>query len=116
MIEARQPCGAFSLLCGAEEVMIEENLAMTAFFLFREPLTGLMSRPTVIYFHFSHQLLFVGMHTQSQHEPLLSPAFYGIYGSEQTDTFFAHANTETLLQPTVLALVPVVLVNLTLSV
>ena len=32
------------------------------------------------------------------------------------DTFFAHANTEAFLQSTILALVPVVLVNLTLSV
>ncbi len=39
-----------------------------------------------------------------------------VSGLGQTDTFFAHANTETLLQSTVLALVPVVLVNLTLSV
>lgn len=31
-------------------------------------------------------------------------------------TFFPHADAETLLQATVLALVPVVLVNLTLSV
>lgn len=39
-----------------------------------------------------------------------------INGSGETDTFFAHAHTETLLQATVLALVPVVLVYLTLSV
>lgn len=39
-----------------------------------------------------------------------------IYRSGKKDTFFTHAHAKTLLQATVLALVPVVLVYLTLSV
>lgn len=39
-----------------------------------------------------------------------------IRGLGLTLTFFAHADAEALLQPAVLALVPVVLVDLTLSV
>lgn len=53
-------------------------------------------------------------HVQWQRVAILFPRDQN--GSGWTDTFFAHSNTEALLQSTVLALVPVVLVNLTLSV